>query len=715
MEYKRRTKSQFIKLMVSILILVVMFSIVGRPMAGSAATFVIAFDDLYEMVNDTVLSVGSLNGVLENDDYEYTGAAAELSASWVSDPANGSVALAPDGSFVYTPNSGFIGIDSFVYTATDGTTSDTATVFVSVTGYETIYACLEDETPGVPDGQGDVTQFCQDVSPLSEGDFGITLSFDEIYGKGAGNTRDACAFFDTDMDGNANIALCTSILSDANLNLIYNGSTLYTCKDNSPDTCVPETTTVVNYCAVGTTYSDPFTAGAAYPWDTTVLCRVPYTSIAENATFINACAAVSGSPASNTEGCVATVGEGKAYFTVLKEADPDDKTQKFSFTTNLPTPETGDDPAEFDIYGSGANTFVIDPATFSVTEAGIPDGWELTDAGCVNKSSISEGTRDGSSVNDITASPYESILCTFTNVANIDLEVTKSDGDYGREPAYLSAGETFTYTIDVEYLPLAEGVAGTGATANAVIMTDTLDPNLELPAGGFAPTITLGGGLTTDPSCGYTAATHTVNCTSTSLTAGQKYTISFPMKVKSSAPMDGLIEIGTCTGSGTTFPYSPPWTGTYYPNGVTDPVVGPVDVCNQVSVSTTSYERADWTANNSDSEPTDIANPSAATVINFAATPLVRSIQLSWETTSETNNMGFNLYKSKTLDGKKFKVNKELIPSNVLPGSMLGASYEFIDKGLSPIQTYYYWLEDVDTDGNAHMHEEYVTAQALKK
>ena len=51
----------------------------------------------------------------------------------VSGPANGTVSLSPDGSFTYTPNTGFIGTDSFTYKASDGKLdSNLATVTITV-------------------------------------------------------------------------------------------------------------------------------------------------------------------------------------------------------------------------------------------------------------------------------------------------------------------------------------------------------------------------------------------------------------------------------------------------------------------------------------------------------------------------------------------------------------------------------------------------------
>jgi VCBS repeat-containing protein len=55
-----------------------------------------------------------------------------LTASLASQPVNGIVELAEDGSFTYTPNADFVGDDSFTYTADDGN-GGTATATVSIT------------------------------------------------------------------------------------------------------------------------------------------------------------------------------------------------------------------------------------------------------------------------------------------------------------------------------------------------------------------------------------------------------------------------------------------------------------------------------------------------------------------------------------------------------------------------------------------------------
>ncbi|MBZ0221254.1 MAG: tandem-95 repeat protein, partial [Candidatus Methylomirabilis sp.] len=66
--------------------------------------------------------------VLGNDSGE-----GDLTAQLVTGPANGSLTLNPDGSFIYTPGPGYSGIDSFTYKAVfGGAESNTATVSISV-------------------------------------------------------------------------------------------------------------------------------------------------------------------------------------------------------------------------------------------------------------------------------------------------------------------------------------------------------------------------------------------------------------------------------------------------------------------------------------------------------------------------------------------------------------------------------------------------------
>ena len=98
-------------------------------------------------------------------------------------------------------------------------------------------------------------------------------------------------------------------------------------------------------------------------------------------------------------------------------------------------------------------------------------------------------------------------------------------------------------------------------------------------------------------------------------------------------------------------------------------------------------------------------NPTAVEVSSFTATVKREAVRLAWTTTSEVDNLGFNLYRAKEVDGPRTKLNSELIPSLVAPGSPFGADYTYTDTAMRLRGTYYYWLEDVDIYGKTGLRD----------
>ncbi|HEU5059269.1 MAG TPA: trypsin-like serine protease [Kofleriaceae bacterium] len=90
----------------------------------------VAIDDAYAATADSSLEVAAAGGVLANDEPSARG---PLSAEIEGQPAHGTVELAADGGFRYTPAAGWVGADSFTYRATDGTQAGSATVALTVT------------------------------------------------------------------------------------------------------------------------------------------------------------------------------------------------------------------------------------------------------------------------------------------------------------------------------------------------------------------------------------------------------------------------------------------------------------------------------------------------------------------------------------------------------------------------------------------------------
>jgi len=88
-----------------------------------------AINDSYTMKINTTLTV-SAPGVLGND----TDANGDtLMAILSNNVTHGTLQLKANGSFVYTPNPGYTGTDTFRYRANDGSQSNTATVTITVT------------------------------------------------------------------------------------------------------------------------------------------------------------------------------------------------------------------------------------------------------------------------------------------------------------------------------------------------------------------------------------------------------------------------------------------------------------------------------------------------------------------------------------------------------------------------------------------------------
>jgi hypothetical protein len=78
-------------------------------------------------------------------------------------------------------------------------------------------------------------------------------------------------------------------------------------------------------------------------------------------------------------------------------------------------------------------------------------------------------------------------------------------------------------------------------------------------------------------------------------------------------------------------------------------------------------------------------------------------ILITWQTASETNLVGFELYRSEGQDEALQRLNESLIPAQG-PGSPSGWAYEYLDTTAVPGVTYHYWLDAVDAYGQAIHH-----------
>ena len=99
---------------------------VNGPPVGNIAPIAVA--DSYNVATNTPLVIAAA-GVLSNDTDANSN---PLTAVLVANVTNGTLALAPNGGFTYTPTTGYTGPDSFTYKANDGE-FDSNTVTVSFT------------------------------------------------------------------------------------------------------------------------------------------------------------------------------------------------------------------------------------------------------------------------------------------------------------------------------------------------------------------------------------------------------------------------------------------------------------------------------------------------------------------------------------------------------------------------------------------------------
>lgn len=120
------------------------FQLVATTFAGGP----IAAEDRFETAAGAALTVAAPDGVLANDD----GPLGALAATLVSEPSHGTVELAEDGGFVYTPAADHVGPDAFTYQASDGIYTASAVVTV-----ETLAGPTSDPAPTTP---SDITAGC---------------------------------------------------------------------------------------------------------------------------------------------------------------------------------------------------------------------------------------------------------------------------------------------------------------------------------------------------------------------------------------------------------------------------------------------------------------------------------------------------------------------------------------------------------------------------
>ncbi|MCB0256721.1 MAG: hypothetical protein KDI55_23625, partial [Anaerolineae bacterium] len=100
---------------------------------------------------------------------------------------------------------------------------------------------------------------------------------------------------------------------------------------------------------------------------------------------------------------------------------------------------------------------------------------------------------------------------------------------------------------------------------------------------------------------------------------------------------------------------------------------------------------------------TNSNQPLGVTLASFDAAAQADHVLVTWETVSELENSGFNLYRTETTDPPSAADLLAFVPSQG-PGSAQGFFYSHDDYDVAAGHAYWYWLEDVDFSGITTMH-----------
>ena len=368
-----------------------------------------AEDDSYSMVQDGVLNIDS-PGVLANDtDPEND----PLLAVQITGPQNGTLVLNSNGAFTYTPDPGFVGTDSFSYTADDGNTfGNTAVVDIEVS---------EKNTP--PSVQGEVFYLLKN-EPLLISAPGILAN-------------------DSDADADSLSAEVDTFPDNGDLTLYEDGAFSY-----MPDTDFSGTDTFTYRVYDGTIYSEIVTVTLNVEDEGTGIEPQPlgdlYYAVQNSVLTVPALSGVSGNDLPGSfSNLSAVVDDLPLNGTLSLSSDG-----AFSYTPNQDF--AGSDIFTYHIeYNNGAAT---QPATVKISVSGdadllipasLPDSYETPYNTILQADSAS-----GVLVNDLISAETASFTVELVDDAYYGFVDLNSDGSFEFEPdADFSGADWFSYRL----------------------------------------------------------------------------------------------------------------------------------------------------------------------------------------------------------------------------------------------------------------------------
>ncbi len=243
--------------------------------------------------------------------------------------------------------------------------------------------------PGQPPPRIDLATMC-----FNTGTVGV-VSFSMTYVSSNPNGA-ACAFFDTDSDGNANYAACTR--SDGSQEAFFS------CADTKTSSC-PSFSTI-------SAPSFSCTQSASV-----VSCSINVADFPTGSGVLsNVCSYTSNDGVDPNGVCKDCVNQG-AQIRITKLATdkngalvPAGSAPSFDFMVS-----SSGGVKSAGILGSGTAQVAVATGTYSVSE-NLPQDWSFSSATCTNNSGTPVGTPTSSGLSNITLSSGEAALCTFSNI-----------------------------------------------------------------------------------------------------------------------------------------------------------------------------------------------------------------------------------------------------------------------------------------------------------
>jgi VCBS repeat-containing protein len=394
----------------------------NRPPAAAA--------DSYSTNQDTALTVGAATGVLFNDS-DPDGDS--LGVTRYTQPAHGTVTVASDGSFTYTPAAGYSGGDSFTYTVSDRR-GGTATGAVALTVNHVNRAPVAGD-----DRYSTAVNLIVLSTPLSVGAPGVL-----------GN--------DSDADGDALTMVLVSGPSNGLFSFNANGSFSYTALLNFSGT------DSFTYRAFdGTAYSAPVTVSinVSSPNRAPAAAADSYSTAEDTPLAVSAPGVLGNDSDPDGDTLTAVLDGGPAHGSLNFRADG-------SFTY---TPDPNYNGTDSFTYHANDGSLDSQTVTVTLTVAPVNDAPSGTD----DSATVAE---DGSVAidaltNDTDPDGDALSVTTFTQPAH-GTAVLNPDGSFTYTPApYYSGSDSFDYTVD----------DGNGGTASATVYVTVTHVN-HAPAAG---------------------------------------------------------------------------------------------------------------------------------------------------------------------------------------------------------------------------------------